>query len=93
MLLEETVSGGHRKSGHIGVGGQLLSLFCELFGVASESVHPELQPRDIEQWDSIGHMALVAAIEQTFSICLDVEEIIEMTSFGAIQAVIEKRIN
>jgi len=40
-----------------------------------------LKYRDIEQWDSLGHMTLVAAIEDEFEVQLDTEQVIDMSSF------------
>lgn len=38
---------------------------------------------NVEHWDSIGQMSLVALIEDAFSIELDSEELMAFTSFGA----------
>ncbi len=36
----------------------------------------------ISGWDSVGHMQLMAALEEAFSIELDVDDIIDFSSFG-----------
>jgi acyl carrier protein len=36
----------------------------------------------IKEWDSVGHMQLMAALEEAFSIELDVDDIIDFSSFG-----------
>ena len=40
-----------------------------------------LKYRDIEEWDSVGHMALVAAIEDEFDVQFETEQVIDMSSF------------
>lgn len=40
-----------------------------------------LKYRDIEEWDSVGHMALVAAIEDEFDVQFDTDQVIDMSSF------------
>jgi acyl carrier protein len=40
-----------------------------------------LKYRDIEQWDSLGHMTLVAAIEEEFDVVLETEQVIDLSSF------------
>ena len=40
-----------------------------------------LEYQDIPEWDSVGHMGLVAALEGMFEIELDVDDIIEMASY------------
>ncbi len=59
---------------------KLVASFVEALGVAPELVRDELTYNTIPEWDSVGHMALVAAIEQTFDVMLDTDEIINMSS-------------
>lgn len=40
-----------------------------------------LKYRDTEAWDSVGHMALVAAIEDEFDVQFDTDQVIDMSSF------------
>jgi acyl carrier protein len=40
-----------------------------------------LNYRDIPEWDSLGHMTLVAAIEDQFDVQLDTEQVIGLSSF------------
>ncbi|WP_229715918.1 acyl carrier protein [Mangrovihabitans endophyticus] len=41
----------------------------------------ELQYQDNAQWDSLAHMSLIAAIEDEFSIMIDTDDVINMSSF------------
>ena len=40
-----------------------------------------LEYQSITAWDSVGHMALVAAIEEEFDIMMDTDDIIEFNSY------------
>jgi acyl carrier protein len=40
-----------------------------------------LKYRDIEAWDSVGHMALIAAIEDEFDVQFETDQVIDMSSF------------
>lgn len=40
-----------------------------------------LQYQSIPAWDSVGHMGLVAAIEDAFDIMMDTDDIIDLNSF------------
>jgi acyl carrier protein len=70
---------------------RLVSVFAEVFSLPPDRVHPGLEPIDVERWDSLGHVTLVIAIEKEFSIQLEVDEIVEFTSFQTILSVIERR--
>lgn len=40
-----------------------------------------LKYRDIEQWDSIGHMALVAEIESEYDVMFSTDEVVALSSY------------
>lgn len=40
-----------------------------------------LNYQGVELWDSVGHMTLVAALEDAFDIMLDTDDIIDLSSF------------
>lgn len=60
---------------------RLRTLFVQEMDLGEEVDVENLQYRDIEQWDSVGHMALVAAIEDEFDVMLDTDQVIDMSSF------------
>ena len=41
-------------------------------------------------WDSVAHMKLIAAIENTFDIMLDTEDVIDMSSFLKAKEIVAK---
>ncbi len=54
--------------------------FCETFEI-TEDVLPGLKYQAIKAWDSVGHMALMAKLEETFDIMMDTEDIIDFDTF------------
>lgn len=40
-----------------------------------------LQYQAIANWDSVGHMGLIAAIEDAFDIMMDTDDIIDLSSY------------
>lgn len=71
---------------------RLTSVFADVFNLPRERIHPDLRPGDVARWDSIGHVTLVVAIEEEFSIQCEVDEIMDFTSFQAILSAIERRL-
>ena len=47
---------------------------------------------DIGNWDSLTHMDLIASLEETFSIQLSMDEIMEMKDIKVIKRIIGERI-
>ena len=68
---------------------KLAKVFADTFGI-SEAETKGLQYQGIEQWDSVGHMTLVAALEDEFDIQLDTDDIIDMSSFEKAQEILAK---
>lgn len=54
--------------------------FVEALEVEESEVEG-LEYQGIAQWDSVGHMGLVAAIEDAFDIMMDTDDIIDFSSF------------
>ena len=68
---------------------KLAKVFADTFGI-SEAETEGLQYQGIEQWDSVGHMTLIAAIEDEFDIQLDTDDIIDMSSFEKAREILKK---
>jgi acyl carrier protein len=66
-----------------------VSAFTSTFMV-DESVLPDLKYQDIAAWDSVGHMALMTVLEEMFKIEMDIDDIIEFSSFGYGRAILAK---
>ncbi len=56
------------------------NVFTEAFDITIDELNG-LKYQDITAWDSIGHMGLIAALEDSFEITLEVDDIIDMSSF------------
>ena len=54
--------------------------FTESFEITKEQL-PDLKYQDIAAWDSVGHMSLIAALEDTFDIMMDTDDIIDFSSY------------
>ena len=52
-----------------------------MFSVSEEDA-VKLEYQGIPDWDSVGHMELVATIEEAFDIMMDTDDIIDFNSFG-----------
>jgi acyl carrier protein len=69
---------------------KLIDCFVEAFAIEASQVTPKLAYQSIPQWDSVGHMTLVASIETAFDISLDTDEIIDMSDVGKAVEILQK---
>ena len=58
------------------------SVFQETFSIESDILGEDLEYQSIEQWDSVGHMGLMAALEEVFDIFLETDDIIDFSSYN-----------
>ena len=54
--------------------------FIENFEVTEDQL-PGLKYQDVEAWDSVGHMGLIASLEEAFGIMMDTDDIIDFGSY------------
>jgi len=71
--------------------GQLNLVFREVFDDEEIEIFDEMTADDIEEWDSLMHIALVVAVEKEFDMRLNAAEIGELENVGAMITLIEHR--
>jgi len=57
-----------------------IKAFTSSFDI-DEDTAKKLKYQDIPAWDSVGHMGLVAALEEAFDIMMETDDIIDLSSF------------
>jgi len=57
-----------------------IAAFVDTFGITADKTKG-LAYQDIPEWDSVGHMQLMSILEESFDIMLDIEDIIDFSSF------------
>ena len=63
--------------------------FIESLNVTEDQL-AGLKYQAITEWDSVGHMGLVAAIEDAFDIMMDTDDIIDLSSYEIGKEILEK---
>lgn len=54
--------------------------FCDSFEITEDKL-AGLKYQQIELWDSVGHMTLVANLEDSFDIMMETDDIIDLSSY------------
>lgn len=66
-----------------------VNAFVEALEVAATDV-PALVYGQSKVWDSVGHMTLVAALEDVFDIMMEMDDIIDLSSFEKGKEILRK---
>ncbi len=64
---------------------RLNQIFCEVYSVEESALNEEFINTNVNTWDSIHQLSMVAAIEETFDLMMDAEDILEMTSYVSVK--------
>ncbi|WP_026065704.1 acyl carrier protein [Actinoalloteichus spitiensis] len=60
---------------------RLRGVFVQALDLGQDVEVEKLEYRGVDAWDSVGHMTLVAAVEDEFDVQLDTDQVIDMSSF------------
>lgn len=66
-----------------------VEIFTKIFSISEEEAKG-LKYQDIEAWDSVGHMGLIAELEDTFDIMMETDDIIDFSSFEKGMEILKK---
>jgi acyl carrier protein len=69
---------------------KLSDCFVDSLGLEAGSITDSLGYNTIPQWDSIGHMALIAEMEKVFDVTLDTDDIISMSTVKKAKEILGK---
>ncbi len=64
--------------------------FKEIFEIEDGQLNDDLEYQSIDTWDSVGHMSLMAALEDEFDIMLEMDDIIDFGSYATGIKTLEK---
>jgi len=70
----------------------LKQVMATVLGVPVTAVGPDTSSDTIPGWDSLRHMNLVLALEQTFGVEIPDEDAAEITSYALIKVVLNERL-
>jgi acyl carrier protein len=57
-------------------------VFIDSFSITADQLSENLVYQSVQQWDSIGHMGMVAALEEAFDIMMETDDIIDFGSYN-----------
>ena len=67
-------------------------IFEKAFSINKSKLN-KLKYQSVPKWDSVGHMSMIAALEETFNITMEMDDIIDFSSFNKGKKILKKNIN
>ena len=56
-------------------------VFVDCFSVSPDILNEQFVYQCVQAWDSVGHMGMIAGIEEVFNIMMDTEDVIDFSSY------------
>ncbi|WP_206484776.1 acyl carrier protein [Thalassotalea sp. G2M2-11] len=69
---------------------KLKSAFVTALEISEQEVNDSLSYSEHPAWDSTAHMILIAQLEADFDVMIDIDDIIDMSSFNQAKATLLK---
>lgn len=69
---------------------KVFRVFQEVFSLSADINRDELVYNEYAGWDSVGHMTLVAGLEEAFDCMMDMQDILDLSSFDKAVAIMAK---
>ena len=69
---------------------KLNAIFCEVFSVEDSALNSEFNNTTVDGWDSVRQLSLTSAVEDTFDIMLDPEDILGFASYDEAKSILSK---
>lgn len=67
---------------------EIIALASVVFNSSVDRLGPDLPPQEIPGWDSLGHLNLIAAVEQKFKVQFAVEEMMRVDSLQSLHDIL-----
>jgi acyl carrier protein len=87
---QATACGGEERTDDPMSQERLRAVFARMLALSPEQVTDALAYRSVLQWDSVSHMALVAALEDEFDVMLETEEVIDLSTVAKAREILAR---
>tara|TARA_X000000368_G_C23029944_1_gene712040 strand:+ start:1009 stop:1248 length:240 start_codon:yes stop_codon:yes gene_type:complete len=65
-------------------------VFIDCFSVTESDLNDNLVYESIPEWDSVGHMGMIAGLEDAFDISMEMDDIIDFESYNKGKELLQK---
>lgn len=65
-------------------------VFRTSFGVDDAALNDQLVYQSVPAWDSVGHMGMIAALEEAFNIVIETDDIVDFSSYAKGMDIVRK---
>ena len=72
---------------------RLRAVMSVVFGVPLDQINQDSDAESVENWDSLGHLNLMIALENEFGIEFTPEEFANLTQFALVKEIVKEKLD
>ena len=69
---------------------RLKEILSKVFLIDKDEVSDDLSRKDVQEWDSMGHLMLITEVESTFGVFINDEDLTKIKTVGDIKEVLRR---
>lgn len=69
---------------------RLRAAFAEVLSLPTHQITDDIAYDKTSSWDSVAHLVLVAALDSTFDITMDTDDVIDLSSYSKAREILRK---
>ena len=74
------------------IASKIVEIILQTFPNSNTKITENTTANDVDEWDSLGHIMLIQAIEEKFNITFDLDELLEFNKVGDIVEAVKKKV-
>lgn len=74
------------------IASKIVEIILQTFPNSTTKITKNTTANDVDEWDSLGHIMLIQAIEEKFNITFDLDELLEFNKVGDIIEAVKKKV-
>ena len=75
------------------INARVQEIFRDVFQAPALVIRPEMTAGDVDKWDSLTHLTMIAKVEEAFGFRFKLKEMVKMKNVGDMLTIINEKVN
>lgn len=75
------------------INASVQEIFRDVFQAPALVIRPEMTAGDVDKWDSLTHLTMIAKVEEAFGFRFKLKEMVKMKNVGDMLTIINEKVN
>lgn len=75
------------------INSKVQGIFRDVFQAPALVINPEMTANDVDKWDSLTHLTMIAKVEEAFGFRFKLKEMVKMKNVGDMLTIINEKLS